>query len=100
MKNYSTLMEAINGLKAEGYSEDFNLKKEFLEHKKGDYKILHDEFVIDKHYRFDEDSDPANQSIIYAISSEKYNLKGVLVNAYGIYSEPMTDKMLEKLDCF
>ena len=56
--------------------------------------------MIDKHFRFDDDSDAANQSIIYAISSEKYNLKGVLVNAYGIYSEPMTDKMLEKLDCF
>jgi hypothetical protein len=40
---------------------------------------------------------PSDQSILYAISSDKYQLKGVLVNAYGIYSDPVTDEMLEKL---
>ena len=35
--------------------------------------------------------------ILYDISSDPYNSKGVLVNAYGIYSEPLTDEMLEKL---
>jgi hypothetical protein len=95
---YSNLLEAINGLKAEGYTEDFNLRQDCIECKNRGYKIFHDEFVIDKHYRFDVQSDAADQSIIYAISSEKYGLKGILVNAYGIYSEPMTNEMLDKLN--
>jgi len=97
MKSYTSLLEAIDGLRKDGYVEDFNLTQQFIEHSKGNLKLFHDEFVIDTHYRFDEDSDPENQSIIYAISSEKYKLKGILVNAYGIYSEPLTNQMLEKL---
>ena len=57
----------------------------------------HDEFVVDKYFRFDVSSDAADQSIIYAISSEKYELKGILINAYGIYTEPVTNEMLNKL---
>jgi hypothetical protein len=96
--NYSTLSEAINGLRAEGYTEDFNLRQDCIDCRNGEHKFFHDEFVIDKYYRFDVDSDAGDQSIIYAISSLKNDLKGVLVNAYGIYSEPMTNEMLEKLN--
>lgn len=97
MAQYSTLLEAINGLKAEGYTEDFNLQQQCIECRSGQYKIFHDEFVVDKFYRFDNSSDAADQSIIYAISSDKYGLKGILINSYGIYSEPVTDEMLNKL---
>lgn len=97
MKQYSSLIEAINGLRKEGYTEDFNLQQHCLECRNGQYQIFHDEFVVDKYFRFDVSSDAADQSIIYAISSEKYRLKGILINAYGIYTEPVTNEMLNKL---
>lgn len=97
MKQYSSLIEAINGLRKEGYTEDFNLQQHCLECRNGQYQIFHDEFVVDKYSRFDVSSDAADQSIIYAISSEKYRLKGILINAYGIYTEPVTNEMLNKL---
>jgi hypothetical protein len=56
-----------------------------IECRDGQYKIFHDEFVAD---RFDVSSDASNQSIIYAISSEKYALKGILINAYGNLFRP------------
>jgi len=37
------------------------------------------------------------QSILYAISSIKYDVKGVLVNGYGISSDEATSKIVEKL---
>jgi hypothetical protein len=97
MENYSNLIEAISGLRKEGYTEDFNLKQNCMECRNGEFKIFHDEFHIDKSYRFDGDTDPTDESIIYAISSQKYGLKGVLVNGYGISSDPLTDEMLAKL---
>jgi len=97
MENYSNVIEAINGLKKEGYTEDFNLKQNCLECREGHYKIFHNEFVVDKYFRFEGDTDPTEQSIIYAISSEKYNLKGILINGYGIYSDPVTNEMLDTL---
>ncbi|MBA3683133.1 MAG: phosphoribosylpyrophosphate synthetase [Bacteroidetes bacterium] len=97
MENYDTLVEAINGLKKQGYTEDFNLKQNCIECRNGDYKIFHNEFHIDKFFRFEGNTDPADESILYAISSDKYKLKGVLVNGYGISSEPLTNEMLDKL---
>ena len=92
-----TVSQAIEALKKEGYTEDFNLRQDCLECRNGRFRVFHDEFHIDKFYRFEGDSDPGDESIVYAISSEKHGLKGVLVNAYGIYSEPLIDQMLEKL---
>ena len=46
MKTYSTLLDAINGLKKEGYTEDFNLKQESIEYKKGNYQIFKNEFKM------------------------------------------------------
>lgn len=97
MENYATLTEAIEGLRKAGYTIDFNLKENCLECTNGVHRVLPDEFHIDQTWRFDVDTDPADQSILYAISSEKHNIKGILVNAYGIYSDAVTNEMLEKL---
>jgi len=97
MESFDNLVEGINELKNQGYVEDFNLKQNCLECRNGEYKVFHNEFEIDKFFRFEGDSSPDDSSILYAISSDKYNLKGVLVNSYGIYSEDITDEMLNKL---
>ena len=93
-----TLSGALNDLRTEGYSEDFNLRQNCLECRDGQFKVFADEFKIDKFFRFEGPSDPSDQAILYAISSDKHQIKGVLVNAYGIYSEPVTDEMLQKLE--
>ncbi len=97
MENYETLTEAIEGLRRQGYVEDFNLKQNCIECRDGAYRIFHDEFQIEKFFRFEGQTDPADESILYAISSEKYQLKGVLVNGYGISAETLTNEMLDKL---
>lgn len=97
MKTYTTLSETMSELRKEGYTEDFNLQQNCLECRNGEFKIFADEFVVDKYFRFEGDSNPSDSSILYAISSDSKKLKGLLVNAYGIYSEPVTDEMLEKL---
>lgn len=97
MEAYDNLVEGINSLKKQGYVEDFNLKQNCLECRNGAYKVFHDEFKIDKFFRIEGDSNADDSSILYAISSDKYQLKGVLVNAYGIYSEDIADEMLSKL---
>ncbi|PZD77943.1 phosphoribosylpyrophosphate synthetase [Mesonia sp. K7] len=99
MKSYDNLVEALQGLKKQGYTEDFNLKENCLECSKGKYKIFHNEFEIDKTFRFEDDtSSPEGSSILYAISSDKFNIKGTMVNSYGIYSDDIADEMLDKLN--
>jgi hypothetical protein len=97
MNSYVTLSGTMNELRKEGYVEDFNLQQNCLECRNGQFNVFTNEFIIDKYFRFEGQSNPSDQAILYAISSDKYQLKGVLVNAYGIYSNPVTDEMLEKL---
>jgi uncharacterized Fe-S cluster protein YjdI len=96
-EHYETLSGAIAALKREGYTEDFNLRQNCIECGEGSFTIFHDEFKIDKFYRFEGDTDPGDESILYAISSDKYGLKGVLVNGYGVSTEALTDEMLHTL---
>jgi len=98
MQSYTTLTETLNELRKEGYIEDFNLQQNCLECRNGRYKVFTDEFKVDKYFRFEGESNPSDSAILYAISSDVHQLKGVLVNAYGIYSESVTDEMLQKLE--
>jgi hypothetical protein len=97
MESYETLSEAIIALKQQGYNEDFNLIENCLECIAGRKELLPHEFYIDKSFRFDVDEDPSDQAMLYAISSTMHNLKGLLVNGYGIYSDNVSNEMLEKL---
>lgn len=98
MENYETLTEAITALKEQGYTEDLNLKENCLECLAGHKKLLPHEFSIDKSFRFDVDENPSDQAVLYAISSEKHALKGILVNGYGVYSDDIANEMLKKLN--
>lgn len=94
---YDTLSEAINELKKEGYTEDFNLANDCVIGKDGKLKLYSNDFVVDKFYRFEGNTDPADEAILYAISSPHNNVKGILVNGYGISAEPMASELVQKL---
>lgn len=96
--NYDTLSEAISSLRREGYVEDFNLRQDCLHCSRTGARLSGNDFKVDKFYRFEGASDPADESILYAISSRQYNLKGVLVNGYGIYTQDVTDEIARKLN--
>jgi len=97
MDTMRTVSEIINRLVKDGYTEDFNLKEACLECKGNFLQVYPHEFVVDKHYRFEGMSDPADEAVVYAISSPKHNIKGVLVNAYGVYSDKLADEMVKAL---
>lgn len=96
MKNYDTLSEAINDLQGNGYTYDFNLKPECLECPSLKIEIRPEDFKVDKTYRFEGMSSTDDNSILYAISS-KDGIKGLLVDAYGVYAENISEEMRKKL---
>lgn len=96
-ESFGTLSETINGLAKLGYSHDFNIHEECIVCRQTNVTLSPDDFQIDKIYRFEGTSDPDYQSILYAISSEKFAVKGLLVNGYGISSDDVTSTLIEKL---
>src|SRR6185437_10139088 len=92
-----TVSEIINKLRKEGYTEDFNLQPDCLECDQNKTRILNGEFIIDKFYRFEGDSNPDDEATVYAIASPKHGIKGILVNGGGIYTDDIPDEMLQSL---
>lgn len=97
MKFYDTLSEAVSDLTKRGYTFNFNLKYDCIGCIENNINLYPNEFEIDEIYRFQEMSDVGDESILYAISSGKYNLKGLLVNAFGIYADMASADMIVKL---
>ena len=97
-ESFGTLSETINGLINLGYNHDFNISDECLVCHHANVTLSPSDFQIDKVYRFEGESNPEDQSILYAISSPKFDIKGVLVNGYGISSDEETSKVIEKLE--
>lgn len=98
MKNYETLLDALNDLISRGYTEDFNVDLDTMQCREKDIKMTVDEFEIDEFHRFEGETNPSDMSILYGISSEKYNLKGTLVSAYGTYSGNQSAAIEAKLN--
>ena len=97
MRTYESLVDALTDLKDRGYSFDF--KKEFssLYCQELNLWIEPEQFNVDEYYRFEEGSDPDDNSIVYAISSI-HGVKGVLVDAYGVYAESVSFDMARRLN--
>lgn len=96
MRDFDTLVEAINTLKKEGYQYDFNLADDCLQCADLDANFSPDHFNVDEIFRFEGDSNPGDNSILYAISATN-DVKGILVDAYGAYSGEISEDMLKKL---
>ncbi|SDY81432.1 phosphoribosylpyrophosphate synthetase [Hymenobacter psychrophilus] len=93
----TTLSQVLNGLKKEGYTVDFNLEDNCLVCHGDSLQISPNEFLVDKHYRFEGMSDPGDAAVVYAISSARHGVKGTLVNGYGISSEALSAEMVQAL---
>lgn len=96
-ESYGTLSETINALTKLGYTHDFNLQEECLVCKQAGLSLSPNDFNIDQVYRFDGDSDPEYQSILYVISSDKFKVKGTLVNGYGTAADEVSSALIKKL---
>lgn len=95
-KTMRHLTDVINLLRAQGYTEEFNLRSAFLESKTRGREIHPDHFQIDHSYRFEGESDPAFEAVVYAISGRKSETKGILVNSYRVCSDPMAGELAKE----
>jgi hypothetical protein len=96
MKNYESLVDALTDLKKRGYDADFATETVCLYCGELDIRFNPEEFNVDETYRFEGDSNPDDNAVLYAISSST-GVKGTLVDSYGMYAENLSFAMVKKL---
>lgn len=97
MGNYDTVSIALNSLKERGYTTDFNIAFDKIICKETNACLNPGEFEITEVYRFEGETNPSDEAVVYAVESKDEKMKGTLVNAYGIYADAMSDEMIKKL---
>lgn len=97
--SYDTLSEAVNDLIRRGYTADFLImnEKDCLICNNMNLELSPEEFIIDEVHRFEGMTDPADESILFVISSPVYNLKGLVINSYGADFGYRSSKLVEHL---
>ncbi len=97
MTAYDTITEGLADLKRRGYTIDFNLAFDRLLCKESGIYLYPSDFEITEFYRFEGETDPGDENTLYALQSKEGGIKGVLLTAYGVYSEDIDPEMLQKL---
>ncbi|HMX37478.1 MAG TPA: phosphoribosylpyrophosphate synthetase [Ferruginibacter sp.] len=97
MEAYDTVVEALNGLKERGYTTNFNIAFDKLICSEKKHVLNPDEFEITEVYRFEGDTNPGDEDVVYAVESKKGDIKGVFSGAFGLYADSVSTDMLRKL---
>ena len=92
-----TLVDCEKKMRDDGYKENFSIKDEQLHSLTTDKSYKVDEVKIVNFFRFEGQSDPADNSIMYVIET-KDGAKGTLVDGYGPSSDPDTSDFILKVE--
>lgn len=84
MPTYDSLVSALEGIKARGYTADFSICGGFLESGALNLRLYPEDFEIKEVYRFEGMSNPDDSVALYAIESDD-GVKGSFVVPYGAY---------------
>lgn len=71
--------EALDELKRSGYTFNFIKKNEFLYCREKEMNFRSYELFITEKFRYENKNEPSKNSVLYAVESTEYGLKGFLV---------------------
>lgn len=100
MKNGSddmaTLSSCMNTVVKQGYIDNFEVENGKLQSPSTGKGYDSREVEIDNFYRFEGNSNPADNAVLYAMKTND-GTKGIIVDAYGTYSNNELNKFLKEV---
>jgi hypothetical protein len=93
-KREEPLHRVLEDLARRGYTEHFQAVDDGLKALGSGERFAPDQLMIRGYYRFEGTSDPDDAAIAYAIETRS-GVRGILVDAYGVYSDPTTSAVLK-----
>ncbi len=92
-----TLSEVMAVIQKDGFTENFSVKENLLFAPEANKSYAPADVRIVNFYRFEGTSDPGDNSILYAIETTD-GLKGLLLDAYGAYSDEETSRFINEVE--
>lgn len=96
-KPLRSLSEAIESVKKDGYTINFMANEEGLLNLDTNQIYKPTDVKISNFYRFEGESDPGDNSILYAIETNQGD-KGILTDSYGPYSDTNVTAFINEVE--
>ena len=93
----NSLSTCVNKLVSDGYTINFKVDEQGLVAVEEGKHYKPSQVHIKNFFRFEGASDPADNSILYAIELDN-GTKGTLIDAYGSYNDPLIGKFIEQVE--
>lgn len=90
-----TVLQIIEKLREKQFKNDFNIKNGKIISDGGESFVPQD-LIIEGTYRYEGDSNPSDNAIVYAITA-KSGAKGILIDSYGAYADPKLAKIIKDI---
>jgi len=92
-----TVAEALRRLTAAGYTDDYRAEAKGLRSQAQGTVRPPDRFRVDEIVRFEGDSDPSDESAVFALTVEVDGSKGTYTVAYGPMMDPLDADIVGRL---
>ena len=94
--DYSTLVDAQQGVRANGYTEEFLWKDGAFLSEDQTVEYAPEDLIIVEHYRFEGMSNPDDMSILLVLKA-KDGKKGYAISGYGTYADEKFVSFLDRI---
>ncbi|MFL5764082.1 MAG: hypothetical protein ACJ77K_09085 [Bacteroidia bacterium] len=96
-EHMKTLVSCIQSLTRVGYVTQFKIQKNKLKSLSTEKLYGPEDVTIMNFYRFEGESDPADNSILYAIETATGE-KGTLSDAFGVYGDAAVAEFIKEVE--
>ena len=96
-EDLKTLVSCLNSLQKKGYTEDYKVTESGLKSIQSSKIYSPKDISGVNFYRFEGNSDPADNSILYAIDTND-GRHGTLVDAYGPYADSKVASFMQQVE--
>lgn len=96
MNQFSTLSEALDAARKDGYTASFKIDGDRLRCLETDRMYGPADMTIVNHHRFEGVSNPDDMSVLYLLECSD-GTKGAIVDAYGTYAAAGLDEFIKKV---
>ena len=94
--HFKPVIKALSELQSRGYRDTFEPAGDGLRSQLTGAHFAPEDLVIVEVYRSEGETDPQDMAVVYAMESARGE-KGILVDAFGAYSDPRVGKALERV---
>ncbi|MES2801351.1 MAG: hypothetical protein V4654_02570 [Bdellovibrionota bacterium] len=92
------LLEAIERLQKQGYTHNLVPRFDHFTCSSGKLELYPNDIFFDEVLRFENTSDPDDQSIMYAIRSLiEDDVKGLYIESYGFYHDDLSNTIIQRI---